>query len=249
MKKEVFSLFLLIHVLCDFYFQSSKTAERKRTSFKWVLYHILIYTGIATVLFIIFLPGLKLKYIVLFSVSHGIVDIVKYHICKYFFGQSWDVKKEPRIFLADQTTHILLISIIVYILPNLSWASLPRSEIMSIVHSFDLSGKTILSWGIKILLVHKPLNIIISAVLAPYRPQQKDDKVNDKNMGRLIGTLERIIMMIFISIGQYSAVGLVLTAKSIARYDRISKQQDFAEYYLLGTLLSTIGAIGISLLF
>ena len=42
---------------------------------------------------------------------------------------------------------------------------------------------------------------------------------------------------------QISAVGLVLTAKSIARYDRISKDQEFAEYYLLGTLLSTICAV------
>ena len=38
-------------------------------------------------------------------------------------------------------------------------------------------------------------------------------------------------------------IGLVLTAKSIARYDRISKDKDFAEYYLLGTLLSTAIAI------
>ena len=56
-------------------------------------------------------------------------------------------------------------------------------------------------------------------------------------------------MVIFISIGQYSAVGLVLTAKSIARYDRISKDQAFAEYYLLGTLLSTICAVIAALIF
>ena len=45
------------------------------------------------------------------------------------------------------------------------------------------------------------------------------------------------------------AVGLVLTAKSIARYDRISKDKDFAEYYLMGTLLSTICAVIAALLF
>ena len=50
-------------------------------------------------------------------------------------------------------------------------------------------------------------------------------------------------MLIFISIGQYSAIGLVLTAKSIARYDKIAKDPEFAEYYLLGTLLSTAAAI------
>lgn len=55
-------------------------------------------------------------------------------------------------------------------------------------------------------------------------------------------------MVLFISLEQYSAVGLVLTAKSIARYDRITKEQDFAEYYLLGTLLSTIYAVSVSVL-
>ena len=76
-----------------------------------------------------------------------------------------------------------------------------------------------------------------------------DENGTDRNAGRMIGTLERIIMVIFIAIGQYAAVGLVLTAKSIARYDRIAKDQVFAEYYLLGTLLSTICAIAAALIF
>ena len=57
-----------------------------------------------------------------------------------------------------------------------------------------------------------------------------------------------MIMVLFTSMNQYSAIGFVLTAKSIARYERISREQDFAEYYLLGTLLSTIVAIGVSVL-
>lgn len=55
------------------------------------------------------------------------------------------------------------------------------------------------------------------------------------------------VMKIFGVFG--SAVGLVLTAKSIARYDKIAKEQDFAEYYLLGTLLSTLYAIAVSIIF
>lgn len=43
--------------------------------------------------------------------------------------------------------------------------------------------------------------------------------------------------------GQLKRMGLVLTAKSIARYDKISKDQTFAEYYLLGTLLSTASVV------
>lgn len=46
-------------------------------------------------------------------------------------------------------------------------------------------------------------------------------------------------MMLLLGIGQYTAIALVLTAKSIARYDML-KDKQFAEYYLLGTLLSTL---------
>lgn len=93
-------------------------------------------------------------------------------------------------------------------------------------------------------VVHKPANILISKILSQYRPEDKDEgRTRDNNAGRFIGTLERIIILIFIAAGQYGAIGLVLTAKSIARYDKIVKNPEFAEYYLLGTLLSTTVAV------
>lgn len=55
-------------------------------------------------------------------------------------------------------------------------------------------------------------------------------------------------MLILLAVRQYSAAGLVLTAKSIARYDKISKESDFAEYYLIGTLLSLLSVITVSFL-
>jgi len=80
-------------------------------------------------------------------------------------------------------------------------------------------------------------------MLSMYKPEEDPEEINknnDKKTGAFIGLLERIIILIFLSIGQYSAIGLVLTAKSVARYDKISKDKNFAEYYLLGTLLSTV---------
>lgn len=65
--------------------------------------------------------------------------------------------------------------------------------------------------------------------------------------GRAIGTLERWIMTIFLTLGQYSAMGLTLTAKSIARFSRIEKDPAFAEYYLLGTLYSMLLALLVGL--
>lgn len=65
----------------------------------------------------------------------------------------------------------------------------------------------------------------------------------DNKTGRQIDTIERMIMLFFMSGNQYAAIGFVLTAKSIARYDKITKNEKFAEYYLLGTLLSTLCVI------
>lgn len=86
-------------------------------------------------------------------------------------------------------------------------------------------------------------------ILQPYKPIAKEkNSENTKKAGRMIGTIERIIMLFFLLIRQYSSVGLVLTAKSIARYNKISEDKEFAEYYLLGTLLSTICVLMISII-
>ena len=79
---------------------------------------------------------------------------------------------------------------------------------------------------------------------------QDDDTYPDSatvRAGRAIGTLERWIMTIFLTLGQYSAMGLTLTAKSIVRFSKIEKDPAFAEYYLLGTLYSMLLALLVGL--
>ena len=71
--------------------------------------------------------------------------------------------------------------------------------------------------------------------------QEDDNSTKTKNgAGALVGILERFLCAVFIVLGQYSAVGLTMTAKSIARYDQITKNPAFAEYYLIGTLYSIL---------
>lgn len=61
-------------------------------------------------------------------------------------------------------------------------------------------------------------------------------------VGRIIGDLERTLIFLMALEGQLDAAGLVLAAKSIARFKEF-ESQEFAEYYLLGTLSSTLWAI------
>lgn len=60
--------------------------------------------------------------------------------------------------------------------------------------------------------------------------------------GRIIGILERWLIVTLVVLSQYGPLGLVLTAKSVARLKQL-EDATFAEYYLLGTLYSMVLAI------
>lgn len=65
-----------------------------------------------------------------------------------------------------------------------------------------------------------------------------------QNAGMYIGWLERFLILTSLLLQSPATVGLILTAKSIARYPEF-KSKRFAEYFLIGTLLSlSIGIVG-----
>lgn len=65
--------------------------------------------------------------------------------------------------------------------------------------------------------------------------------------GAIIGILERIFVLTLVLMGQYTSIALVLTAKSITRFEDL-KQRKFAEYYLIGTLSSILFSMFIGIL-
>lgn len=62
------------------------------------------------------------------------------------------------------------------------------------------------------------------------------------NRGRVIGILERALLYLFVLRGEFGAIGFVLAAKAFARF-RALEDRPFAEYVLIGTLLSSALAI------
>src|SRR2546430_17475007 len=64
-----------------------------------------------------------------------------------------------------------------------------------------------------------------------------------QNAGLYIGWLERFLVVTALLLQSPATVGLILTAKSIARYPEF-KSERFAEYFLIGTLLSISMEIG-----
>lgn len=234
MFREIFLLLLLGHVLGDFYTQTSKIAEKKKDECRGVLIHGLIYM---MTIFVVSIPVISLQVFIiniLVAITHIIIDILKYFYVKR-------KKDSSKIFVIDQSLHLICLIIISYICAINNVQLHQHIIISDFFDTVQLSEIMLCKWLVGLLIIHKPANILIQKLLLNYRPKLKVDTTEikvDNNVGRIIGSVERAIMFLLIYIHQYSAIGLVLTAKSIARYDKISKEKDFAEYYLLGTLIS-----------
>lgn len=248
MFKQYFLIFLLGHILGDFYFQTERIADKKEERVKWVLFHCFLYLA---AMILVLLPIISVDIVeigICVSGTHALIDIVKYcYVHKMKNDRKMTFLKNRNIFLADQFLHICVLALGAVICVHLLGRPGVVAEVAELFRIVGISKVRFLSWAVAFLLIHKPANILISKLLRAYKPFEKNEEIKrDNNAGRFIGTLERLLILMFISIEQYSAIGLVLTAKSIARYDRISKEKDFAEYYLLGTLLSTVVVVGIS---
>lgn len=71
--------------------------------------------------------------------------------------------------------------------------------------------------------------------------------LKELNRGRLIGNLERIVLTIVVAAGSYSALGFLIAAKGLVRFEEFEKSREFTEYFLVGSLSSVLVALGAGL--
>jgi hypothetical protein len=83
-------------------------------------------------------------------------------------------------------------------------------------------------------------NYVVLAVLRKYKMIPGSGlRPTAAGLGRLIGILERTLLFILIVTGNLGAIGFVVAAKALARHKEL-EQKEFAEYFLVGTLLSVL---------
>ena len=68
------------------------------------------------------------------------------------------------------------------------------------------------------LICWKPSNIFIKLTLKHYNVNMPQEKEGGFNAGALIGTIERWLILIFVCLQRYDALGLLIAAKSIIRF-------------------------------
>lgn len=236
MNRMIIILFLIGHILGDFYLQSNELAKNKNQSFNKLILHGSIYLFSMAFIFIPVFGLIFLKWIVLVSLIHFLVDWTMFYL-----SNNHRIVDKNSIYLFDQLIHLITILIITGFISLLSETIHYTAFFNMILNNSSIDIKMILDWLLAIGIVIKPVSITINKFLYRYEPATADEEdIGHPGAGSFIGVLERLIILVILSQNQYGAIGFVLTAKSIARYNKIAEDPQFSEYYLLGTLLSML---------
>lgn len=206
---------LLAHLIADFLLQSKKMVENK----KWISNAMFIHIFIVFIITFLFCQNLLISIII--SILHYITDGFKIQLSKK--------KSQTLLFIADQLIHILTILITWSIYFNIS-----HKLIKAFLLPFTDFNLSLLLFSY--VLVSTPFGYFIGLTTKRFQNQNNNETKTDKN-GFLIGIFERLIILTFIILGEYSAIGFLITGKSIIRFS--SKNEDLkSEYVLLGTMIS-----------
>jgi hypothetical protein len=239
---------LLAHILTDFVFQTPKMVESKNSDgyksiYFWV--HIILAGTLTYVILMQWTNWLVPLFIV---ITHGFIDFWKIKqeqkVATYnLSSQNNPDKKTTTVqFFLDQFFHVIVILIAWVYLTETSKQVLPFIESL-------ITEKKYITIITALILVAWPVGLAIGKITEPFRNEfSSDDSL--KKAGKYIGIFERLLVMIFVLMGQFAAIGFLIAAKSVLRISKDTIDNDArkkTEYVLIGTLISFTIAILIGL--
>ncbi len=218
MEKYIAVLFAA-HFIADFLLQPDSLVNKKSNPF-YLIIHAVIH---ALVIYILLQNWTEWLLPLLVFVFHIVIDYIK------------QVKTggadSARVMLVDQAAHIAsLLFIVLFAKLNLPIIAFTGIGYKAII--------TLATFSIVVLGSGHFIGRYMKEIF-----EENDMPVEGlKNGGKLIGQLERLLILILIIIGQPLGIGFLVAAKSILRFEE-SKVQLVAEYVIIGTLLSFTQAI------
>ena len=224
----IFLQLLCAHIVADFYLQWHKMCicKMQLSTFRSWLYqlgHALLHGALAYV-FVMDWTNWLLP--LLIFVSHLIIDFFKDICLSKVQYQPNDIRSnwECVLFFIDQALHILVLCMLlkyVNIAENTAICNVLYTKIMSCVVAY--------------LIVLKPTSILIGKFTQRWQNVLLDSK-GLQDAGMWIGYAERVLALTFMLLGTYEALGFLIAAKSLLRFQETDTKR--TEYVLIGTLLS-----------
>ncbi len=235
---DILKLLLIAHLIGDFSLQPVKLVEKKKNSINGLIMHTLVYTLIVTLVLLLFGNIWEIIFWSIFIfISHFVIDYVRVKVTKKCNNNTFSFWS----FVVDQVIHIILIVIISLVIKsNLNSIS---NAIYNISFLKDIGFDKIINYSLAFLIVLTPTSVFIKHFFNYiFNKKEICENVESDNVGALIGRLERVVILLLGALGLYGSIALVLTAKSLARFKQL-ENKEFAEKYLVGTLISLIIAI------
>lgn len=208
---------LLAHLLTDFILQPTKwIVSRNSKHFRSV--HLYLHGAITAVVAMLFI-GVQYWFVVLIILlSHTLID-------------GWKSYRGDKIkyFLLDQSMHLLIIAACWY------FTFLNGGNLKAVWNVINTKNFWIIATAF--VFVSQPSGILIGQLTKKWRAQiPNGDSLGDA--GKWIGVIERVIILTLVLHHQYALVGLLLTAKSLLRFNEPNRLEVKTEYLLIGTLIS-----------
>lgn len=214
----LFLALALAHLVADFPLQTDWMVANKR-QWRAMGAHI----GVVAITTSIALGGAHWAVWAAIVISHFVIDWIKTR----YAGQGLIS------FVIDQIAHLGILGIAAWWITRTQstlWITADHAQTMSIA-----AGLIIATY------VGAP---IISALMRGLSHDPPDDGI--KGAGRIIGLLERGLIFGLVLIGEPGAVGFLIAAKSVLRFDTVKKSQAISEYVIIGTLASFAWAFAIA---
>lgn len=226
---------IIAHALADFILQPDQWVKHRNTqkiASKYLYFHTIVVGGLSYLAF----GSFGAVWAVLFiTLTHWALDLGKSYLKKDTLG----------IFLTDQVLHLLMIGV--------CWLAYTQqfSVFFNQLDARFHHPSTILV-VMSYLLITIPLSIVISKVTKEWYLEVYGEKEDDslKNAGKWIGIIERFLVLTFSIIGKFEAIGFLLAAKSVFRFNELKDPKDRkrTEYILIGTFISFSVSIALGLL-
>ncbi|XMB85090.1 DUF3307 domain-containing protein [Mycoplasmatota bacterium WC44] len=228
----MFLIAIFSHFIADFIFQNNKVVMLKRERmFKGNLIHsgivFITYCVIFTLSIITSSRSLSvfesnlIIYISLLAISHFVIDLIKSYV---LIKNKGNAKVDIVIFILDQLIHVAVIYIITsFFISNIGLRVIYLNSKLILLYPF------IISW----ILATFVSSYIITKTLSCYDIKP----AGDIRVGRLIGNIERTIILILLILNLSSIVAGVIVFKTLIRLENF-KNSDHSDYYILGNLLS-----------
>lgn len=214
--------FILAHIIGDFFLQTSRVVEQKNRK-KWASPQLYLH-GIIHFILILIIAGIGYWIAaIIIAVFHIAIDGLKVTF--------QNERNSRRLFFIDQAVHILVLIAVWY-------AILPARPSFTVALN-SYSTAVVIAY----LFLTRPTAIIIAQALSHWTDVIIQDGEIEKSLpkaGWYIGNLERIMVLTFVLIGQWGAIGFLMAAKSIFRFGDLTRAKDrkLTEYILIGTFLS-----------